>query len=1062
MTTTNQASKQTDKQTRNEAGETMMIRNHTFLRSVSAVTLCAFMSLSMYPLTAAAQAHDAAEKAGTLRKQKDEGVIGNAQRYLSKLAGNYDAKPAATSDDRLGQLLNDIHENLKAVVPETAFPSHPGQSGGSKKSTLSDADVTARVASIRGKTAEIKALNADIEQSFKDTEKRLRDANLPQEILDRHNVAVLQYQNRKAEFERLTTKVEQASDSNDKTGRQTALADLGAFMAKYPNAKRHQYGNPNKLPFGTNSGKVREPYTTASQFQVSLFPPKYKKVMLAGAIPDGLQLAQATLPQIPDAPDLAETEDVQITQAIKDQATALNNNPVKIYNWVRNNIAFIPSYGSIQGSEMTLQNKRGNAFDTASLLIAMYRAAGIPARYVYGTIEVPADKAMNWVGGVTKAEAAQSLLGQGGIPSVGLISGGAIKAIRMEHVWVEAFVDNLPSRGAINKRPNTWVPMDASFKQYQFSSSLDVSSNVPFDAQQFLDKMKQGATIDELAGSVRGIDAQKVDAAIAEYNATAKSFVDSKIPNASLLDVVGGQQIVQESSPILLGSLPYALKATGSTFQKLPDSLRHYVDIELYQDDFSKAYGAVDFSYRVSFPVLAGKRFTLSYDPASDADKSALLGYLDANGRSTAKWITSYLIRVKPVLRLDGIVVKEGAAVALGQDEVWDMTLSSPSLTPNTATNIITAGSYTAIVPNYAAVSPEQLKREKYKAAATQVKLNARSAELTKDDFTGELLYVAGLGYWSLTGLSNRLAAKAQKMVSYQLQTLGLFSQDTKVLYRFGIPYSATMGGMSTDIDFNLRSVVSNGTSDKAVRNFMIACGLVESFLEGTHWELTLKLPTTGGISASHLLEVAARNNIDIFSISSVNASTALPQLTISADAKQEISDAVASGKVVIVPRTNISTEGWTGSAYIILDDETGSAAYKINGGLNGGEKSCQCYSFSPLEEFIYGMIITAIGLAFPLLAVIIGIVFAALSTYLSLCAVDSADGLTQSQKDMMKGAIYGFGAISAALAVVGLFATGATIGVLIAVSVILIIASNIITSMLIDLFTSLNNRPQP
>ena len=446
-----------------------MIRNQLFLRSVSAFTLCTFMSLSMYPLTAAAQAHDAAEKAGFLNKQKDEGFIGNTKRYISKLTGDYGAKGNLHAEERLGTLLNDVHENLKAVVPETAMPARPGQSGMAKKSTLSDNAIDAKVADIRSKTVEISKLDADIDQGFKDTEKRLKDAKVPQEILDRHDVAVLQYKNRKAEFERLTAKVEQANDRNDRAGRQIALADLGTFMAKYPNAKSHQYTDPNKLPFGTGSGKVREPYTTKEQYQASLFPPKYEKIMLAGAIPDGLKLAQATLPPLPAPADTAETEDVQITQAIRDQAAALNNNPVKIYNWVRNNIAFIPSYGSIQGSDMTLQSKRGNAFDTASLLIAMYRAAGIPARYVYGTIEVPADKMMNWVGGVTKPEAAQSLLGQGGIPNIGITSGGVIKTIRMEHVWVESYVDYTPSRGAINKSPNTWVPLDASFKQYAYT-----------------------------------------------------------------------------------------------------------------------------------------------------------------------------------------------------------------------------------------------------------------------------------------------------------------------------------------------------------------------------------------------------------------------------------------------------------------------------------------------------------------------------------------------------------------------------------------------------------------
>ncbi|AMS33208.1 hypothetical protein AEM42_13995 [Betaproteobacteria bacterium UKL13-2] len=54
----------------------------------------------------------------------------------------------------------------------------------------------------------------------------------------------------------------------------------------------------------------------------------------------------------------------------------------------RNNIRFVPSYGSVQGADDTLNKLAGNAFDTSSLLIALYRAANIPARYAYGTVEL--------------------------------------------------------------------------------------------------------------------------------------------------------------------------------------------------------------------------------------------------------------------------------------------------------------------------------------------------------------------------------------------------------------------------------------------------------------------------------------------------------------------------------------------------------------------------------------------------------------------------------------------------------------------------------------------------
>jgi len=50
-------------------------------------------------------------------------------------------------------------------------------------------------------------------------------------------------------------------------------------------------------------------------------------------------------------------------------------------------------------------------------------------------------------------QAAQSLMGQGGIPNIGGGFAGQIRSIRLEHVWVEAFVDYVPSRGAVNRNP---------------------------------------------------------------------------------------------------------------------------------------------------------------------------------------------------------------------------------------------------------------------------------------------------------------------------------------------------------------------------------------------------------------------------------------------------------------------------------------------------------------------------------------------------------------------------------------------------------------------------------
>ena len=82
-------------------------------------------------------------------------------------------------------------------------------------------------------------------------------------------------------------------------------------------------------------------------------------------------------------------------------------------------------------------------------LSKLLRAAGIPARYQFGTIEVGTEQLQNWVGGATKAEAAQQIISQGGIANRGLIEGGRFAKVRMEHVWVQAYVNWAPSRGCL-------------------------------------------------------------------------------------------------------------------------------------------------------------------------------------------------------------------------------------------------------------------------------------------------------------------------------------------------------------------------------------------------------------------------------------------------------------------------------------------------------------------------------------------------------------------------------------------------------------------------------------
>ncbi len=97
--------------------------------------------------------------------------------------------------------------------------------------------------------------------------------------------------------------------------------------------------------------------------------------------------ARTTKPP-PTEADLAETLEVQFTTEITELAEELDNNPHKIYEWVKQNITYEPYYGSLKGAQQTLGELSGNNYDQASLLIAMFRVSGVYCRYMSGTMEL--------------------------------------------------------------------------------------------------------------------------------------------------------------------------------------------------------------------------------------------------------------------------------------------------------------------------------------------------------------------------------------------------------------------------------------------------------------------------------------------------------------------------------------------------------------------------------------------------------------------------------------------------------------------------------------------------
>jgi transglutaminase-like putative cysteine protease len=67
----------------------------------------------------------------------------------------------------------------------------------------------------------------------------------------------------------------------------------------------------------------------------------------------------------------------------------LENDPRRIYQFVRNHFTYVPYYGALKGPYLTLKERSGNDFDQAALLVELLRAAGYTANYQYGNMSIP-------------------------------------------------------------------------------------------------------------------------------------------------------------------------------------------------------------------------------------------------------------------------------------------------------------------------------------------------------------------------------------------------------------------------------------------------------------------------------------------------------------------------------------------------------------------------------------------------------------------------------------------------------------------------------------------------
>ncbi|MDP2394578.1 MAG: DUF6531 domain-containing protein [Methylococcaceae bacterium] len=270
-------------------------------------------------------------------------------------------------------------------------------------------------------------------------------------------------------------------------------------------------------------------------------------------------------------------------------AAALDNDPRRIYQFVRNHFTYVPYYGALKGPLLTLKERSGNDFDQAAVLVELLRAAGFSANYQYGTMSIPLTAANNndmahWLGTDGDATRIATIIASGGIPAS--VDSGTNAYAALDRVWVVATINGAN------------VSLDPAFKPSTKQAGINLSTAMGYDKAALL--TSAGGMLG--TNSIQNLNAGNLNGELNTLTTQLLSHLKQNYPNASVSDVVGGLTIIPDASASLPVALPFTGTATQPLWSAIPSGYIHTVRLQ---------HGGIDTTLNI--PQIAGKKLSISY-----------------------------------------------------------------------------------------------------------------------------------------------------------------------------------------------------------------------------------------------------------------------------------------------------------------------------------------------------------------------------------------------------------------------------------------------------------------
>ncbi|MCM2357991.1 MAG: hypothetical protein NDI77_07560, partial [Geobacteraceae bacterium] len=599
-------------------------------------------------------------------------------------------------------------------------------------------DITAYVDDVENSAGEIEKEDIANRKRFDEIEKRLSSLPGTPAVLARHHQVRKEYEKKSAErkgYIEALKKARKQKEPPDAIGQK--VQRLLEFLEK----------NKIKREHDIKSTDTRLPWRMAQPGDLLLLGD------VSGAPQQGVS-PTSTTPPIAD--DLSPTTDVQITPEIRQLAASLNHSPLEIFRHVYNSYDYTPYYGSMKGSLDTYWEKEGNDADLSSLLIALLRASNIPARYVRAQIVVPIEKIQNRLG-IDDPMAALKYLSSARIPLAYYVSGGRVSQVRLEHVYVEAYIPYANYRGTgEDDKGKGWVPLDPSFKLNTVTQEgVDLAAAMGFDWKSFST---------EYLNSLRNITPLEF------YRAKIDDFIGLNHPGQSLNDLKRKTDIAAMRFDFLPNTLPYKVTEIIGRLSAIPPELRHALRFTIP--------GVLD--YATTLPEISGRRVTLTFAAASSEDQTVI----DAYGGIFKT--PPYLIQVIPQLRIAGAKVAEGSALGAAASVAFSVAYNQPGGEAQTFGHQVLAGSYNAIGITTGKVRPEFL--------------TIAEVEPSEEVYLAKMLHSLAMKYQDALNQTRQTLKDTMRMQSKAFLTEALVSTHEETRKILGdIPVSFGLDGFMID-----------------------------------------------------------------------------------------------------------------------------------------------------------------------------------------------------------------------------------------------------------------------